>query len=175
VWLLSDTRQDPRRDVVGIFNWEDTEKTFDYDLHWLGLEPGITYCVFDFWENRKIEDISGRMRITVPPQSCRILAVRSVAEHPQVLSTSRHVTQGIVDLLEEKWDESNRTLRGRSKVVPGDVYEIRVATRREVESFSAAGKRSASLKTELQQSSGLLRGRIEPIDTQEVFWEMKFK
>jgi hypothetical protein len=33
-----------------------------------------------------------------------VLALRPVVDHPQVVGTSRHITQGIVDLSDEKWD-----------------------------------------------------------------------
>ena len=70
---------------------------------------------FDFWGNQLLPPIEGRLKVTLPPTSCMILAVRPEADHPQVISTSRHVTQGMVDLLEEKWDAATKTLSGRSK------------------------------------------------------------
>ncbi len=48
-----------------------------------------------------------------------------------LISTSRHVTQGMVDVTDEKWETAAAglagTLSGRSKVVGGDSYEIRIA------------------------------------------------
>jgi len=32
-----------------------------------------------------------------------VLSIRAKAAHPQVIGTSRHITQGLIDLLEEKW------------------------------------------------------------------------
>jgi len=63
----------------------------------------------------------------VPPQSCRVIAVRAATGHPVLVSTSRHVTQGIVDVLGEKWSSSAKTLSGTSQVIGGDPYELRIA------------------------------------------------
>jgi hypothetical protein len=52
--------------------------------------------------------------------------VRADEGHPVVLSSSRHVTQGIVDVLAEKWDAASSTLSGRSRRVAGDPYELRI-------------------------------------------------
>ena len=41
---------------------------------------------------------------TLDPIACAMISVRKVQAHPQVLSTSRHVLQGWVDLSDVKWD-----------------------------------------------------------------------
>ena len=61
------------------------------------------------------------------PASCRILAVRPMADRPQLISTSRHITQGVVDVAEEAWDVRGKKLNGVSRVVGGDPYELRIA------------------------------------------------
>ncbi len=124
---MTDNRGGLRRDVIGLFNWDDKPWQVDYPLDRIGLPEAKRYVAFDFWGNRLLPPIEGRLKVTLPPTSCMILAVRPEADHPQVISTSRHVTQGMVDLLEEKWDAATKTLSGRSRVVAGDPYEIRVA------------------------------------------------
>ena len=76
--------------------------------------------------NERLPAVAGSLKLSVPKQSCRILALRKKADHPQLLSTSRHVTQGIVDVKEESWDAASRTLKGVSEVVAGDPYELRI-------------------------------------------------
>ena len=124
---MTDSRGGVRRDVVGLFNWDDKPWDVDYPLDRIGLPEAKRFVAFDFWGNLFLPPIEGRLKVTLPPTSCMILAVRPETDHPQVVSTSRHVTQGMVDLLEEKWNAATKTLSGRSKVVAGDPYEIRVA------------------------------------------------
>ena len=49
------------------------------------------------------------------PVSCRILALRACEDHPVLVSTSRHVTQGMVDVESEAWDAAMRKDRAFRK------------------------------------------------------------
>jgi len=130
LWLVTDaaTPEHPRRDVVGLFNWNDGEKAFDEPLGKVGLLGDAEQIAFDFWANALTPPFKGRLSQTLPPQSCRVLAVRPVLDRPQLISTSRHITQGIVDVQKEKWDAKTRTLSGVSETVAGDRYELRILT-----------------------------------------------
>jgi Melibiase len=126
-WLVTATNDTVRRDVIGVFNWEDSESEVDDTCAWLGLAPANEYFAFDFWGNRPLPPFHNTFRCAVPAHSCRVLAVRAAEGHPILVSTSRHVTQGIVDVTGEKWDARHRTLSGTSAVVGNDPYELRLA------------------------------------------------
>ena len=57
---------------------------------------------------------------------------------PSFLSTSRHVTQGILEVREESWNDSTQTLGGRSAVVGGD-HEMRIVAQTPKQNWSVAG------------------------------------
>ena len=86
------------------------------------------YAAFDFWGNQFLPDITDTISSTLRPHACKIIALRPIEDHPFVLSTSAHVTQGMTDILEEHWDAATHTLSGKSRVVGGDPYEMRIAT-----------------------------------------------
>jgi hypothetical protein len=174
VWLLTDDRHPVRRDVIGLFNWSDNEKQFNDSLDKLGLNGKTDYVAFDYWKNALVPTIKDKLQVSVPGQSCCVLAVRPVANHPQLISTSRHITQGIVDVLDEKWDEATMTLSGRSKIVGGDPYELRVVlpdSNWNPGSVSASGSATATLK----QDGTLVRATIQSSESGEVNWSVKFK
>ncbi len=124
IWLLSDTRGQPRRDVVALYNWDAAHAaTIACPAARLGLPAAARYVAFDFWADRFLPPFGGQLVAELPPASCRILAVRPAAPQPQLLSTSRHVTQGMVDVLAERWDAPADTLRGVSRLVAGDPYQ----------------------------------------------------
>ncbi len=128
IWLMTESRRGVRRDVIGLFNWMEKEPAvISYDMGRLGLNSTTTFAAFDFWKKKFVEPIHGTLTQTLPGGSCRVLAVRPVTDHPQLLSTSRHVAQCTVDVVDEHWDKETRTLRGRSKVVASDPYELRIA------------------------------------------------
>jgi len=123
VWVLE--KGDVR--VFGLYNWSTNETLrIDYPAAYCGLDPEKTYVGFDFWANKLVEPFSGRFSFDVPPDSCRVIAVRECVGRPFVVSTSRHVASPAFDVVEERWDPATRTLSGRSKVVPGESYELRI-------------------------------------------------
>jgi len=178
VWLVSDTKHEPRRDVIGVFNWESTEKKFDYPLDRLGLDAKTEYVAFDYWQNKLIPSVKSRLQITLPAESCAVLAMRPVVNHPQVISTSRHVTQGMVDVLDEKWDDAAKGLGGRSKVIGGDVYELRIVTgdgSRAVRIYFSQKDKAAGVKGSFTQDGQLVRVKIESPTSRDVIWAVDFK
>jgi hypothetical protein len=126
-WLVSDTRQPVRRDVIGLFNWATPVLKADCSCAKLGLDPAKTYHAFDFWANQPLASFQGEFKCDVSSNSCRVISVRAEAGHPLLVSTSRHVTQGIVDVTGEEWNAARKTLSGVSQVVGNDPYELRLA------------------------------------------------
>jgi hypothetical protein len=180
VWLLEDQRRSPQRRVVGLFNWADQEAVFDYPLEQIGLDAKTEYVAFDYWKNTLVPSVTHRLQTRVTAQSCQVLAVRPRSDWPQLISTSRHITQGMVEVREETWDGRRRSLRGRSNVVAGDSYELRIVTGsrntrwnvREVRLSSA--DQAAGVSASLQREDSLLRVTITSPANREVTWAVSF-
>jgi hypothetical protein len=180
IWLLTDARRPVRRDVLGLFNWDKNELTIDRPLAELGLPGATGYVGYEFWSNRLVGPFQGNLKLTLPPQGCAVLALRPVADHPQLISTSRHITQGIVDVLEETWNARAGVLSGVSKVVANDDYELRV-----VAGSNSAGKaigvnlsaedNLAGVTTSRKEDGGLVRVTIKSPASREVKWMIGFK
>lgn len=92
-------------------------------------------------------------------------------------STNRHISQGIVDVLEETWDENAKSLSGRSRVVAGDPYELRIVT-----PFQTAGARAEEISVDcgdpeprLQQDGDNVRATFVSPTSGEVRWQIRFK
>ena len=109
-----------------------------------------------------------------------MLALRPVQEHPQLLSTSRHVTQGMLDVLNEEWDPQQRQLHGRSRVVGGDHYELRITTAcpnrawRLTAEVSAADQ-AAGVTVSAAQGRDGIRVAVQSAADREVAWTVRFK
>ena len=149
------------RVVVGLFNWEQQDREIDYPVDRLGLKPGVDYAAFEYWSNKLIEPVRDRLRFKLPASSSAVLAIRAVSSHPQVVSTSRHITQGLIDLSNEQW--RNGELSGVSKVVAGDPYELRIAP-------GAWAPDDAAIS----DSGSLLRIKVDSSVAGEVQWKVKF-
>jgi hypothetical protein len=178
VWLLRDDRRQPVRQVVGLFNWQSAEQSFDVSLERLGLDPVKDYLAFDYWQNALLPVIRGRLQLSAPAESCRIVAVlpQAAPARPQLLSTSRHITQGIVDVLQERWDQKAAALRGVSRVVEGDPYELRIASGVPATSVSVSAEdQAAGVRATARQTGELTRVLIDSPSSREVSWTVKFK
>ena len=179
-WLVTDTRQSVRRDVIGLFNFNGQEINATHTCEWLGLVPNKTYHAFDFWANEPIPDFTGSFKAQVAPQACRIIAVRVDEGHPVVLSSSRHVTQGIIDITGEVWRRGK--LSATSKVVGNDPYELRIAgltdggkTWKFVSASVSPGDKAAGVTVSSSESSGLVRVTIQCPKSRDVQWTVQFE
>ena len=122
-WVL----ESGERRIFGLYNWSTNETlVIDYPAAYAGLDPERTYVGFDFWGNGFVPPFSGRLVANVPPCACRVIACVPVAEHPVLVSTSRHVASPAIDVPCVRWDALSRTLSGVSKRVFGEAYELRV-------------------------------------------------
>ncbi|MEN6428216.1 MAG: glycoside hydrolase family 36 protein [Phycisphaerales bacterium] len=182
IWLLTDDRREPRRDVIGLFNWEEKTPThIACAAERIGLPRADCYVGFDYWADEFLDPFGGVLESDLLPASCRIIAVRPISSQPQVLSTSRHITQGVVDLLQETWDNDAQTLRGTSHVVANDPYELRIAAMGQdgpwrvgdLAVSSVDSQEGASIQL-VSQEDWRIRVRINTSRSQDVRWSIRF-
>jgi hypothetical protein len=161
IWTVNEPDS---RLIVGLFNWEKEDREIDYPIERLGLKPGVEYAAFEYWTNRLIEPLRDRLRFKLPASSSAVLAIRQVSNHPQVVSTSRHITQGLIDLSNEQW--RNGELSGVSKVVAGDPYELRIAP--------GAWTPDSAEHATIVESMPVLRVKVDSSSSGEIHWKVKF-
>lgn len=177
IWTL----ESPERFVLGLFNWDPNEELFDVSIDELGLDVATEYLVFDFWEDKLMAPVKERLQVAVQGESCKVLAMRPSKLRPQVISTSRHVTQGMIDLSEEHWDAAAGELRGRSRIVANDPYEVRVVPGSTLSVWALEGVRlspqdaSAGVRAHYTTDAQLIRVKLESAVSREVQWSVKFR
>jgi len=86
-------------DVVGLFNYSAAPVTKTLTLDRLGLGVG-KFHVYEAWESRYLGCCTTSEEIRVPLQAYegKLLTVHRKTDGPVVLGTSRHITQGGLDL-----------------------------------------------------------------------------
>jgi hypothetical protein len=91
----------------------------------LGLDPQPEYLVYEFWSKRLVQvSRSGFRAPAAEKGSTQVFAIREKLDHPQLVSTSRHISQGAVELTETVWKPGTPAFEGVSKLLAGDPYEI---------------------------------------------------
>lgn len=178
IWQLADTRTNTRRDVIGLFNWdEQNSQAVSIALTDLDLPESESgqYIGFDYWSNTFVPLFTDTLKRELPGGSCRIIAIRPMLNRPFLISTSRHITHGIVDVLEEAWNHETHTLLGSSKVVGNDPYELRIVVPAgwQVKDFMASPslKEQASIKKEKEG----VRILFQTSRNEQVNWNIQFQ
>ena len=93
----------------------------------LRLDPNKEYIVYEFWSKKLIGTFKG-VFVTRPvtPYDCDIYSIVEEQDHPVLISTSRHIRQMAFDIKDLAWDGQQRALRGVSRAVAGDPYQLRI-------------------------------------------------
>ncbi len=96
----------------------------------LGLNPRKRYYVFDFWEQRCVGRFKGHdaLSLSLRAEEARMFSVREALTRPQVLSTNRHIMQGLMELHACRWSPKARRLSGQADVIGGEPFVLTLAT-----------------------------------------------
>jgi hypothetical protein len=160
-------------DILTVFNWTDNVLEKNINLLDLGLLPAETYLVYDFWNQKFLGQFNTNISLSLKPGTVKLLSIRKMKNVPQVISTDRHITQGAVDLLNVKWDESNKTLQGQSKCPPDQPYTITVYAPKPY-SFKKTTT-TAIIKNTPQSHDKTIQLKITQKNNTPINWQIKFK
>ncbi len=112
--------------VVGVSNLSEEDKVASVSItDELYLCKG-RYHVYDYWNHRYLGIFEGKIDIRVKAYDTAVLCVKEARDELQIVSTSRHISQGGYDLLDACYDEGTRTLGGRSLGIGGEKYVISI-------------------------------------------------
>jgi hypothetical protein len=163
-------------DVVGLTNWRSWPTTRNLTFAGkLGLSPEASYVVFDFWAQKLLGVFKGKMAVTIDPHDTRVLLIHPLANHPQLVGTSRHIT-GAYSIQGMEWDGGQNRLRGTSETVAGDPYTLWVYVPKgvSISQVRARTKGNAEVAVQHELSGNSLKmtfaGQPEPVE-----WEVEFQ
>lgn len=142
----------------------------------LQLNSSKQYYVYDFWNDHFIGLINGsdKLEQQLRVGEARMMSIHAKENHPQFISTNRHIMQGYVDLKNVMWNEKNKMLSGDADVVADDTYTIVIATngykfnRIKINSGNA-------LISKMDKANGLIYLTISSSQNREVVWSVSFK
>ncbi len=178
IWDLKVNHLGRNYDVVGVFNFDETRPSPIY-VSWkdLGLPEDQPVHVFDFWNKEYLGAWEKGVSLDLAPASTRVLTLLPQQDHPQLISTSRHLTQGWVDLVSQAYNAANNSYQGRSKVVKNDPYEIRFVFPRG-KNFrikqASANSMNVSLAVKISNHQGWATVEFNSPRTTEVKWNVSF-
>jgi alpha galactosidase C-like protein len=124
VWDLKIRRSFTSWDVVSVFNFGDEQREYQVPFESLGLENEKQYLVYEFWSRKFLGVERGAIQARVEPRSNLLLAVHELEDHPQFVSTDRHISQGGVELTDLAWNAERSELTARLKLVENDPLSV---------------------------------------------------
>jgi hypothetical protein len=139
----------------------------------LRLDPDKEYVVYEFWSKAYLGTFRGSFTTRpVKPYDCDVYCIVEKTNHPTLISTSRHVRQMAFDIKHVGYDGSGRALKGTSRAVPGDPYELRIYV---PDGFEAKRVELAEgLSPEMKAEGNLLTVSFTSSNANDVNWEIFF-
>ena len=131
IWNIPVDRSFGKWSILAVFNYTGkTDRTFTDSLDAakdLRLDPEKEYIVYEFWTRKLIGTFRGTF-VTRPlnPYDCDIYSIVEKQNHPVLISTSRHIRQMAFDIRDLTYDNKLRMLKGISRTVAGDPYQLRI-------------------------------------------------
>ncbi|MHC1730623.1 MAG: NPCBM/NEW2 domain-containing protein [Bacteroidales bacterium] len=128
IWDLKVNHLGRQYDVTGLFNF-DALKPVTLNLNWkeLGIEATAPVHVFDYWNGEYMGAWESGIGLEIMPASVRVLTLVPDNGKIQLISTSRHITQGWVDLRDLRSDDQGTVISGTSTLPAGNEYKLHFA------------------------------------------------
>jgi alpha-galactosidase len=94
--------------MLAAINWEEQITAATLDLSEIAGEG--PYHVFDFWGERYLGLVRGRLRMRLLPHATRLLLLKEPSDHPDLLASTFHLTGGAVEVNMLRFDGQRLTL-----------------------------------------------------------------
>jgi hypothetical protein len=168
IWNLEVSAGFGRWNVLGIFNWTEEDEYRELTLADLGLSGTTPYLLYDFWKGRLLGRSTGLVPLELPYRSCLVLAARPDVGHPQLLSTTRHITQGGVECEDVHWDGAAGVLSGRSLLIGREPQELIVHLPKPYRLLEVSPVGSA-----VERDEEIVKVRLEAPQSGVVAWDVR--
>jgi hypothetical protein len=178
IWNMPVERDFGRWNVLAVFHFTGKpDQLFEAELDAardLRLDPDREYVVYEFWSRKLIGSFKGTFSTRpLAPYDCDIYSIVEKQDRPFLISTSRHIRQMAFDVKDLAYADDRHTLRGTSRAVAGDPYQLRiyvpdgfVATE-----ATASGPTAATLQTD----GNLLTVNYTTDTGNDVQWAVTFR
>lgn len=152
--------------VIGLLNMSDTPVSRDLSFaSELKVDEG-DYIAYSFFEDKQVYPSDDGITLKVAPHDTAVVALRRKTGEPQLLSTSRHLTQGAAEI--SNLEYLGEVLKIDASLVKDDEYRIAIYIPRGYECTGVS-------LGEYEQKGEILRLKYMPKQTGEYHFEVSFK
>ena len=120
------------------------------------------YLLWDFWEQKLITSEDEKLELPLRAKSCYLFSLRPDLGRPQLLGTSGHFSQGVVETENIKWNADKKELRGKVQGNGGDPSTLffHVPTGMQLKGATFNGKKIATTSPQ----SGVIAIKLPALD-----------
>lgn len=170
--------------LVTLYNQDDSnDKTFHVSLDASNIKGGLNlnvrkkYYFYDFWNQLFIGKLPGNevLNQTLRKSEARMIAVHEVEDHPQFLSTNRHIMQGYQDLENIQWKGSANLFSGVASVIAGEPFKILIADNGYVALKAWSDDPQIRVNLVKNNATGIEELEIFSSVSGKVNWQLRFK
>ena len=123
----------------------------------IGLEDDC-YLAFDFWQQKFLGKISGKIKLgPLSLGNCQVIALHRCKNRPQLISSSRHVSQDAVSVKEEDWKNNSLILHLKGIPNTKEIYWIHLPAGFDIASLEGQGL-TAKIRKKIKKQDGLVIG-----------------
>jgi len=126
VWHMPIGRPFGEWDLLALFAYLHDQEDFHVDLEELGLSSDAEYLVYEFWSDEFKGVVKGHLSESLKGPDCAVYSIVPKRDHPQLVSTNRHIRHMANDIAALSWDEEQQALKGTSRVMADEYYELRI-------------------------------------------------
>jgi len=101
--------------VLLLQNWTGEDKIYPIRFSRLGLDDNRSYLVFRFWDQTFLGQFRESASLKAGARQGEAFAIREAPEHPWLLSTDMHLSQGGVEIEDVRFDASSKRLTGTAR------------------------------------------------------------
>lgn len=112
--------------VVNVFNNNASDYKALVDIPTdLSVDEG-KYLVFDYTKDEFIGVVESEFEVDLKANESRVFSVRKLLDRPQLLSTSRHITQGAAEIKQTRWSNDKKQLTLQVELIANAPYSITI-------------------------------------------------
>ena len=92
----------------------------------LDLKADKKYCAWEFWDNKLAGEFLGSelLKLDLRPGEAKMISIREKTDTPQLISTDRHIMQGLMETMSLKWNPETLELTGQVNMIQGEPMNL---------------------------------------------------
>lgn len=154
--------------VVSILNTTENEMETEIALDEIGIDVENP-IVFEFYSSTVANVADGAVKVSLKPYETKVFAIHENSGIPQIISTSRHISQGALEIENISWNEADKVLNFTAELIEGDNYTVTL----NIPNGYKLLKHSGLELTEVD--SNIVRLSVKSAESEKKSFEIKFK